>query len=37
MLIIELPGEMSVPLRYFSSGALNGLAVVLFIFSRRAF
>jgi hypothetical protein len=35
MLVMGVPVEITGPLRYFSGGALAGLAVVLYIYSRR--
>jgi hypothetical protein len=35
MLVMGVPVEITGPVRYFSGGALAGLAVVLYIYSRR--
>jgi hypothetical protein len=36
MLVMVVPVEISGPVRFFSGGALAGLAVVLYIYSKRA-
>jgi hypothetical protein len=36
MLVMVVPVEISGPVRLFSGGALAGLAVVLYIYSKRA-